>query len=54
MKKLFPIRWIKPLWLKLERTFMQQEFHKIMKNIKKYKVHDEKEQAKVGDIVRIL
>lgn len=41
----------KTLVVKTERTFVQEEFSKTMKSIKKYKVHDEKELAKVGDIV---
>lgn len=41
----------KTLVVKTERTFAQAEFSKIMKSVKKYKVHDENEQAKVGDIV---
>lgn len=41
----------KTLVVKSERTFVQKEFSKIMRTTKKYKVHDENELAKVGDIV---
>ncbi len=41
----------KTLVVKTERTFAQGEFSKIMRSVKKYKVHDEKEAAKIGDIV---
>ncbi len=42
----------KTLVVKTERSFAQKEFSKIMKSVKNYKVHDEKEQAKVGDIIK--
>lgn len=41
----------KTLVVATERTFVHSKYTKTMKNIKKYKVHDEKEEAKVGDIV---
>lgn len=41
----------KTVVVKSERTFVQKEFSKIMRTIKKYKVHDENELAKVGDII---
>ncbi len=41
----------KTVVVKSERTFVQKEFSKIMRSTKKYKVHDENELAKVGDIV---
>lgn len=44
----------KTLVVKTERTFVQEEFSKTMKTVKKYKVHDEKQQAKVGDIVEFF
>ena len=44
----------KTIVVKTERTFVQKEFSKIMKTAKKYKVHDENEQAKVGDIVEFF
>lgn len=33
------------------RTYTNQHVHKVIKVTKKYKVHDEKEQAKVGDTI---
>ena len=33
------------------RTYIHPQFHKILRKTKKYKVHDENNQAKVGDIV---
>lgn len=44
----------KTVVVKTERTVVQQELSKIMRTSKKYKVHDEKEQAKVGDIVEFF
>ena len=44
----------KTLVVKTERTFAQKELSKIMKSVKKYKVHDEQEQAKIGDIVEFV
>jgi len=41
----------KTLVVKTERTFVHKEFSKIMRTTKKYKVHDEHEKAKVGDMV---
>ncbi|MBP7854825.1 30S ribosomal protein S17 [Candidatus Babeliales bacterium] len=34
-----------------ERTYSHEKFHKIVKSVKRYKVHDPKEQAKIGDRV---
>ncbi len=34
-----------------KRTLMDPRFHKIVRKNKKYKVHDEKGEASVGDIV---
>ncbi|HEV2601672.1 MAG TPA: 30S ribosomal protein S17 [Candidatus Babeliales bacterium] len=34
-----------------ERTFMHPVFHKVVRVSKKYKVHDETEVAKMGDMV---
>ncbi len=44
----------KTLVVKTERTFIQKEFSKIMRSVKKYKVHDENNQAKVGDLVEFF
>ena len=34
-----------------ERTYRNSKVQKVMKTVKKYKVHDENEQAQVGDTV---
>lgn len=44
----------KTLVVKTERTFVQEEFSKTMKTVKKYKVHDENQEAKVGDVVEFF
>lgn len=41
----------KTLVVKTERTFVHEDLSKTMRSVKNYKVHDEKELAKVGDIV---
>jgi small subunit ribosomal protein S17 len=41
----------KTVVVKTERTFEDPQFHKTLKKSKKYKVHDEQELAKMGDIV---
>lgn len=41
----------KTIVVKYERAFKHDEFTKTMRSIKKYKVHDEDEQAQVGDLV---
>ena len=41
----------KTIVVKTERVFTHKEFTKTMKTFKKYKVHDEQEVAKEGDIV---
>lgn len=41
----------KTVVVKTERTFMHPQFHKTICIQKKYKVHDEQETAKVGDII---
>lgn len=33
------------------RSFKHPKFHKVVQVAKKYKVHDEKEIAKIGDVV---
>ncbi len=35
----------------VERKVMHPRYHKIVKRFKKYLVHDEKNQANVGDII---
>ena len=41
----------KTVVVKVTRTYTDQTFHKVMRSSKKYKVHDENEQAKIGDKV---
>ena len=41
----------KTIVVKTERTFKHPRLHKVMRTAKKYKVHDEHEEAKIGDIV---
>ncbi len=38
----------------VERKIMHPRYHKIVKRFKKYLVHDEKNEAKVGDVVRVV
>jgi len=44
----------KTLVVKTERTFAEKQLSKIMRTSKNYKVHDEQELAKVGDIVEFV
>lgn len=41
----------KTVVVKVDRSFEHPVFHKTMRREKSYKVHDENEQAAVGDIV---
>ena len=41
----------KTVVVKTERVFKHKEFTKVMRTSKKYKVHDEKEVAREGDVV---
>lgn len=41
----------KTIVVKIERTFKHAVFHKTVRRFKKFKVHDENGQAKVGDVV---
>ncbi len=41
----------KTVVVKTERIFKHPVFHKTIRKSKKYKVHDENQEAKVGDIV---
>lgn len=34
-----------------ERTYVHPELRKVLKKVKKYKVHDEKNAANVGDLI---
>ena len=38
----------------VERKIMHPKYHKIVKRFKKYLVHDEKNEANVGDVVKII
>jgi small subunit ribosomal protein S17 len=38
----------------VERKIMHPKYHKIVKRFKKYLVHDERNEAKVGDVVRMV
>ncbi|MRI83895.1 MAG: 30S ribosomal protein S17 [Nitratiruptor sp.] len=38
----------------VERKIMHPRYHKIVKRFKKYLVHDERNEAKVGDVVRVV
>lgn len=41
----------KTVTVKFERTYKHPHTDKIIRSFKKYKIHDELEKAKVGDIV---
>lgn len=41
----------KTIVVKTMRTYTDTDFHKVMRSFKKYKVHDEQQLAKIGDIV---
>jgi small subunit ribosomal protein S17 len=41
----------KTIVVKITRTYTEDQFHKVMRSFKKYKVHDADRQAKLGDIV---
>jgi small subunit ribosomal protein S17 len=43
----------KTIVIKVQRTFMEPMLQKVVRSFKKYKVHDENEQAHVGDIVEV-
>lgn len=43
----------KTITVKVERRFMHPLYKKFIKRSKKYAAHDENNQAKVGEIVRI-
>lgn len=44
----------KTLVVKTERTYAEKQLSKIMRTSKNYKVHDEQELAKVGDVVEFV
>ena len=41
----------KTIVVKVVRTFKDRRFHKVIHKTKAYKVHDEHEQARIGDTV---
>jgi small subunit ribosomal protein S17 len=41
----------KTIVVKTSRIYKHPLFHKVMRTTKKYKVHDEQEIAKIGDVV---
>jgi small subunit ribosomal protein S17 len=43
----------KTIVVRVERRFPHPQFKKIIKSYKKFYAHDEKAEAKVGDLVRI-
>jgi len=43
----------KTVVVKVERRFMHPLYKKFIKRSKKYAAHDENNQAKIGDVVRI-
>ena len=42
----------KTIVVETEQTYMHPKFRKVLRKTKAYKVHDEQNQAKVGDVVR--
>lgn len=43
----------KTITVKTVRTIQDPRFHKVLRKVKKYLVHDEQELAKLGDLVEI-
>jgi len=43
----------KTIVVRVERRFRHPKFKKVVTQYKKFYAHDEKEEAKVGDVVRI-
>ena len=44
----------KTVVVRYTRSFKHEKFHKVVRTTKKYKVHDELNSAKVGDIVEFF
>ncbi len=42
----------KTIVVEIEQTYIHPQFRKILRKTKSYKVHDETNQAKIGDVVR--
>lgn len=43
----------KTIVVEVERTYVHPRLQKVMRSVKKYKVHDENKVAKIGDSVEI-
>jgi small subunit ribosomal protein S17 len=41
----------KTVVVNLSRSYKHKEFHKTIRTLKKYKIHDENNSAKVGDVI---
>lgn len=41
----------KTVVVRVERTFVHPKLQKVLRRVKKYKVHDEHNQAKEGDVI---
>lgn len=37
-----------------ERVYRHPRFHKVIRQRRKYKIHDDQEQAKVGDVIEFF
>ena len=44
----------KTVVVEVVRKFMEPTFKKVVRTTKKYKVHDEKNECKVGDVIRMI
>jgi small subunit ribosomal protein S17 len=44
---------LKTIVVVVERTYMHKRLAKVMRAVKKYKVHDEHQAARIGDLVEI-
>ncbi len=44
----------KTVVVEVERKFIHTTFKKVVRTTRKYKVHDEKNECKVGDVIRIV
>ena len=42
----------KTIVVEVEQTYIHPKFRKILRKSKSYKVHDEQNQAKIGDVVK--
>ncbi len=44
----------KTIVVAVERKYMEPTFKKVVRTVKKYKVHDEKNECKVGDVIMMV